>query len=239
MPPTIILIRHAQAEHNVNGDWSIRDAPLTGFGKQQCLELQESLQKSELGNQIESIIVSVQRRALQTAAIALDWLIQEGVPVTPDANWQEFTDRPCDTGSPIDVISREFPQYDFSSVDPSFTDKATNGSNGPFAFTQEAVLARGRACLEALYLRPEKVVAVISHAGFLRTAICNRKFFNADWRVFDLSKDDSLETGKLVLTERVDTEKQGGGMGRSDIGVFGISEADFSSINQTWDHAET
>jgi hypothetical protein len=28
------------------------------------------------------------RRALRTALIALDWLIEAGVPVVPDARWQ-------------------------------------------------------------------------------------------------------------------------------------------------------
>lgn len=80
MPPTLVLIRHAQAEHNVTSDWSICDAPLTELGKQQCFELQESLKGSEIGNNVEHIVVSAQRRTLQTATIGLDWLIQKGVP---------------------------------------------------------------------------------------------------------------------------------------------------------------
>lgn len=28
------------------------------------------------------------RRALQTALVALDWLVNSGVPVVPDARWQ-------------------------------------------------------------------------------------------------------------------------------------------------------
>lgn len=82
MPPTFLLIRHAQAEHNVKGDWSIRDAPLTEFGRQQCIELQEILQKNEIGNHVGRTVVSAQGRALQITTIALDWLIQNGVPGT-------------------------------------------------------------------------------------------------------------------------------------------------------------
>jgi broad specificity phosphatase PhoE len=79
MPPTLLLIRHAQAEHNVTDDWTIRDAPLTELGKQQCLELQESLKNSEIGNKVERIVVSAQRRTLQTATIGLDYLIKKGI----------------------------------------------------------------------------------------------------------------------------------------------------------------
>ncbi|KAJ4347655.1 hypothetical protein N0V95_005228 [Ascochyta clinopodiicola] len=103
---------------------------------------------------------------------ALGWLVEKGAPVTPDANWQELIDKPCDTGSPIDVISKEFAHCDFSTVDLSFPDKKRDRSNNPYAFTQKAVLARGQTCLRALYQRSEKVIAVVSHAGFLRTAVC-------------------------------------------------------------------
>jgi len=80
MPPTLVLIRHAQAEHNATNDWSIHDPPLTQLGEQQSRELQESLKQSDIGNQVELIVVSAQRRTLQTATIGLDWLIKKGVP---------------------------------------------------------------------------------------------------------------------------------------------------------------
>lgn len=284
MPPTLLLIRHAQAEHNVSSDWSIRDAPLTEFGKQQCLELQESLKNNRIGDQVGCIVVSAQRRTLQTATIGLDWLINKGIPgmcafeglswkkynhakslamislknwhrsfvsvrselnqlnfndaisrsihsktlpVIPSALWQENADKPCDTGSPLDIISSEFPQYDFSLVDPSFPDKTTNLSSNPYAFTRRAILARGQSALEELYSRPEKVIAVVSHSGFLRTAVTNRMFFNADWRVFDWDEERMGREGGFWLKESEETETRGGGMGRSEVGVFGVEDGDF------------
>ncbi|KAI2479452.1 phosphoglycerate mutase [Pyrenophora tritici-repentis] len=227
MPPTLVLIRHAQAEHNATNDWSIRDPPLTQLGEQQSRELQESLKKSNIGNQIDLIVVSAQRRTLQTATIGLDWLIKKGVPVLPSALWQENADKPCDTGTPIPIISQEFPQYDFSSVDPSFPDKTTNGPQNPYAFTQKAIVERGQSALRELYGRKENVIAVVSHSGFLRTAVCNRMFFNADWRLFDWDEEAMKSEGRCVLKEREETEVKGGGMGRSDVGVFGIVQGDF------------
>jgi broad specificity phosphatase PhoE len=78
MPPTLLLIRHAQAQHNATSDWSIRDPPLTELGEQQSRELQESLKQSKIGNEVDLIVVSAQRRTLQTATIGLDWLIKKG-----------------------------------------------------------------------------------------------------------------------------------------------------------------
>jgi broad specificity phosphatase PhoE len=96
MPPTLLLIRHAQALHNVASDWSIHDPPLSELGEEQCKELQKSLKSSDIGNQVELIVVSSMRRTLQTAAIGLEWLIKDkAIEVLPDAGWQGewgFTD---------------------------------------------------------------------------------------------------------------------------------------------------
>ncbi|KAF1950694.1 phosphoglycerate mutase-like protein [Byssothecium circinans] len=250
MPPTLLLIRHAQALHNVASDWSLHDPPLSELGEQQCKELEESLKNSEIGNQVELIVVSAMRRTLQTASIGVEWLIKErGIKVLPDAGWQENSDQPCDTGSDISVMKKEFPDFDFSAVDPLYPDKMTNIDTNPYAFTPKALLARGQTCLKALYNRPEKVIAVVSHSGFLRVAICNRRFFNADWRVFEFDEDvmkerreareargekgdegDMYGKGEFVLKEWKETEEKGGGMGRSEVGFFPASASDFPAV---------
>ena len=89
MPPTLLLIRHAQALHNVASDWSLHDPPLSELGEQQCAELQESLKDTKIANEVELIVVSAMRRTLQTAKLGLDWLIEEKkIEVLPDAGWQ-------------------------------------------------------------------------------------------------------------------------------------------------------
>ena len=57
-------------------------------------------------------------------------------------------------------------------------------------------------------------------------------FFNADWRVFtfdeeDIKKSEMKGENKFTLKELEETEKNGGGMGRSDAGWFGIVDGDF------------
>jgi broad specificity phosphatase PhoE len=83
----------------------------------------------------------------------------------------ENSDSPCDTGSDLKTIAAEYPELDFANVDPTFPDKA---ADTPYAFTRTANAARGQICLQKLYSRSEKVIAVVSHSGFLRTAISKR-----------------------------------------------------------------
>lgn len=53
-------------------------------------------------------------------------------------------------------------------------------------------------------------------------------FFNADWRVFEFDEEEmAKQEGKFLLKESEETETKGGGMGRSDRGVFGVVEGDF------------
>lgn len=89
MPPTVILIRHGEAEHNATKNWSLSDPPLTKLGEDQCRQLEEYLRtKSELADQTNAIITSPFVRTVQTTLIGLDWLIKRGVKVETDALWQ-------------------------------------------------------------------------------------------------------------------------------------------------------
>ena len=134
-------------------------------------------------------------------------------------------------------MAKEFPQFNFSQVDPLYPDKTTNIHTNPYAFTSRAILARGQTCLKNLYSRPEKVIAVVSHSGFLRTAVCNRRFSNADWRVFDFDEeamqasrekgDGPNGEGLFVLKEWKETEERGGGLGKSEKGFFAHIPGDF------------
>lgn len=115
---------------------------------------------------------------------------------------------------------------DFSNVDPLWPAKKADTL---YAFDKEKVLERAQACLKSLHDRPEKVIAVVSHAGFLRTAVTNRRFENADYRIFRIAGSDSSGDGALKL-ELVDGfEQDKGMMGRSEGGIHGILPDDFSA----------
>jgi hypothetical protein len=122
-------------------------------------------------------------------------------------------------------LAPEFPAVNFSKLDPLYPSKT-----GIYEFSRRAVLARGQAALQALYSRPEKVIAVVSHSAFLRTSVSNRRFANADYRIFEF-EDVVVEGGKEVfkLKESEETARNGGGMGWSIKGIHGILEGDFDS----------
>ncbi|KAK4168243.1 histidine phosphatase superfamily [Cladorrhinum sp. PSN259] len=186
MPPTIILVRHAQALHNVDRDYTIHDPLLSELGRNQCLELKANLVPkipSELD--VELIIVSPMKRTIETALIAFSELIERGVPIVAHAGWQENSSQPCDLGSPVSALSPQFPQVDFSEVDPVFPHKLGN----QYAPTRRAIIARGQSVLKDLYGRKEKAVIVVSHSGFLRAGVTGKWFHNADYRVFTFEEE--------------------------------------------------
>jgi hypothetical protein len=125
----------------------------------------------------------------------------------------ENSSKPCDTGSAISELEKQFPVFDFSSVDSVYPDK-TSSAGRRYAHTRGAVLARAQSCLHDLYHRPERMVIIVSHSAFLRLAVSGTCFANADYRVFEVSKPNGpRDTYKLVEWER--TKECGGGMGRS------------------------
>ncbi|KAK3998170.1 histidine phosphatase superfamily [Cladorrhinum sp. PSN332] len=205
MPPTIILVRHAQALHNVDRDYTIHDPPLSELGRNQCLDLKANLTPkipSELD--VELIIVSPMKRTIETALLAFPELIERGIPIVAHAGWQENSSQLCDTGSPLASLPAQFPQVDFSQVDPAYPLKIGN----QYAYSRPAILARGQSVLKDLYERKEKAIIVVSHSGFLRAGVTGKWFFNADYRVFD------FEGGPTKLKES-DMTKGKGGLGWS------------------------
>jgi phosphohistidine phosphatase SixA len=83
--PTLYLIRHAQAEHNVNPPYVCRrDTVLTETGRLQAAKLQKDPSDSSRRH-IGAVVASPLRRALQTALIGFENLIlPDKVNVTVD-----------------------------------------------------------------------------------------------------------------------------------------------------------
>ncbi|CZR56553.1 uncharacterized protein PAC_06442 [Phialocephala subalpina] len=220
MAPTVILIRHAEALHSL--DFTIRDPPLTDNGlKTQCATLSTALQALPLAQEITLIITSPMRRTLQTTSASLGWLMDRDIPAVARAEWQENTVNNIDIGRPVSELVEEFPKFDFSTVDPIFPAK-----EGLYEFSQEALTERGQVARKWLKERKEKVVAVVSHDGFMRVGICQRKFGNADYRIFQFEEERDGKDG-LGLVELEETEKNGGGLGTCLKGTFGWLRNDF------------
>lgn len=90
MPPTLILIRHGEALHNLPDQaYHLRDPELTATGIEQCQALCDYFRKNlPLADDVELIVTSPFKRTLQTTSIGLSWLIERGVPVIARAEWQ-------------------------------------------------------------------------------------------------------------------------------------------------------
>ncbi|PTB43940.1 hypothetical protein M441DRAFT_453462 [Trichoderma asperellum CBS 433.97] len=227
MPPTIVLIRHAQALHNEANkypDHSIPDPRLTDLGIQQCAQLRHNLAQrfSSFDGKI-AIVASPMLRTLQTASLAADWLVERGIKIEADADWQENSNHPCDTGSPASLLALlkdnhtkfQFasPAFDFSAIHPLWPDKTSSpAARSLFGYTRSAILGRARRALEKLRQRPEDLIFVFTHSAFLRTAVTSWWYFNADYRIFEF--DDEGTDGGLVPL-KMDQSTLEGGMGWS------------------------
>lgn len=138
----------------------------------------------------------------------------------------ENSDKPCDTGNKVSILSNEFPEFDFSTVSRDYPSKT-----GRWAFSQAAITQRGVDCRRWLHARPEEIIAVASHSGFLRVGVSHRHYANADYRVFRFAEDSGDELIEWNLTG-----ESGGGMGYSRKGLAIIEPADFPQERQ--EHSE-
>ncbi|KAI1341493.1 histidine phosphatase superfamily [Xylariaceae sp. FL0016] len=195
MAPVIILIRHAQALHNVDDNWEIFDPKLTAQGIEQCkimaagLEPQFPFTKDEC-----KIVVSPLTRTLETVHHGLPWLVNQGVPVQVRAEWQETTDNPCDIGDELSKIQNDWPGFDFSQMDPAWPQKT--GLYGP---KEEDIQKRAAVCRTWLAEQPEKCIVVVTHSGFLRRLVTGPKYLNVEFRTYVMV--DRGAAGGLELTE--------------------------------------
>lgn len=160
------------------------------------------------------------RRTLQTAQQGLGWLMRRGVPVILRPEWQENSAKPCDTGTAIEEMKKEWPQFDWSEVDPVFPAKT-----GLYEYSKRGLTERGIAARRWLRDRPEKVIAVVSHSGFLRVGVSYKRYENADFRIFDFAEGGEEVGGRLVEWDL--TEARGGGLGKSGRETFTLGPGDF------------
>ncbi|KAK6205739.1 hypothetical protein LQW54_008223 [Pestalotiopsis sp. IQ-011] len=206
MPPTLILIRHAQALHNVDRKYHLHDPDLSELGFEQLKPLRQNLMVHPLAQNAGLIVTSPMRRTIQTTLGSVDWLIAKGIKVEADADWQ----------------GEEFPVVDFSSLDPVYPDKSTPAGSR-YAYNKKVLLARGQSALQKLYNRPEKVIIVVSHSGFLRECVSGWWYFNSDYRIFDFEERAS-DDQPYSLKQSAETFENGGGLGLShkhEVGLGG------------------
>ncbi|KAH9891415.1 phosphoglycerate mutase-like protein [Xylariomycetidae sp. FL2044] len=185
----IILVRHAQAEHNVDLDYSIPDAPLTPLGKRQAATLAHKI-PSSIQSGAALLCASPLRRTLQTTLLGFGGAMARlggprAVVLLPQA--QECNDLPCDTGSPRTRLAAdpEFACFDLS--EETLPDDWTS-KRGFWAATDDALDARAAWVRRFLRDRPEEGdIVLVAHGDILR---------RITGRPGDDDDDDGPEGGK-------------------------------------------
>jgi broad specificity phosphatase PhoE len=164
-PQQLTLIRHAQGFHNLNVEGhQFHDPRLTLKGKQQCERLASKLEHM---HSIDCIVASPLRRTLHTALIVFESVLKAklGLRIIALPELQQTSDLPCDVGSPVIELEKEFygKQVDFSLVTPDWTDKAT----GTFTPQSDRIAARCRKARHFLASLQVDNVAVVAHGAVL------------------------------------------------------------------------
>ncbi|KAI1310378.1 histidine phosphatase superfamily [Xylaria venustula] len=197
MAPVVILIRHAQAMHNVDNDWSIFDPKLTDLGINQCKTLAAQLEATfPYATEGCRIIVSPLSRTLQTVQHSLGWLLSRGVPLIARAEWQEDTQNPCDVGAERSELEKAWPNFDFSQLDPVYPQKT--GLYGP---EEETIRKRAAVARQWLSEQSDKCLIVVTHSGFLDRVVEGPRYRNVEYRTYQIGKNDSGEVELVELKE--------------------------------------
>ncbi|KAI8630442.1 phosphoglycerate mutase-like protein [Xylariaceae sp. FL1651] len=209
----IILTRHAQAEHNVDSDYSIHDAPLTPLGKKQAASL--SRQIPNLQQEADLIVSSPLKRTLQTTYLGWAPAIErlgglDKVICLPQA--QECNNMPCDRGSSRETLEAdpEFSGFNFELLTPDWTSK-----EGFWSPDNAALANRARVVRQFLRSRPEKNIVLVAHGDVLRRITATPAgpapyaWKNAEVRIFEFDPQ-YVETDDCWLHQKENVAAAGG-----------------------------
>ncbi|WFC94582.1 hypothetical protein MBRA1_001215 [Malassezia brasiliensis] len=179
MAPTsrIYLTRHAQAEHNVEDDYSIPDAPLTDLGKRQAARLPGLT--PELQQTAQVILSSPLRRTLQTVSLGFADAVDRLGGHTEVVCLPQLQAREVLEAHP------EFARFDLSNLTPEWTSK-----QGFYAADHDSLNARAKWIRQYLLERPEEHIVLVAHGDILRRVIQEEyPWTNAEVRLFQFVPD--------------------------------------------------
>lgn len=108
---------------------------------------------------------------------------------------QETTSKPCDVGTEGHQVRQDWPDFDWSKVDPVYPRKS-----GLYEANEEAYAKRSLTVRKWLYNCPEKCVLVVTHAGFLSKMVGGQRFQNVEYRVYKFDTDSESDAS-LNLVE--------------------------------------
>lgn len=117
--------------------------------------------------QIELLIASPMRRAIQTCQLSFAPAVERGLIIVCLPHAEEVSDAPSDTGSPIETLQAEFSQgVDFDHLKHGWFEH-----KGEFSVEPKTVKVRATKLRQWIKARPEKEIGLVSH-GFFNHFLC-------------------------------------------------------------------
>lgn len=186
MAPQVILIRHAQGQHNVSAEHlHTQDPRLTELGLQQCDILRTNTFPDQ--STISLITASPLTRTIHTAArifgpALTDTHLKCHKQIIAIADAQETSDYPCDTGSDLESLrlrchEEKWP-VDLTTLEPDWHIKKGRNVPTPMAIRARAQSARQRirTLLGEMVRQGDEdaQVVLVTHGGYLH-------YFTEDW----------------------------------------------------------
>lgn len=154
----VYLIRHAQAEHNVTGNTGMFDPPITLLGKQQCDDKRENYKDVHL------VLASTSTRVLESASLLFDQPIY-----ATDLLLEYNTGASCNCRYDLNHQKNKFPNVNFDTYLVPPLSKETTWQDGEL---------RAKKVIELIKTIDTPVLAVVSHANFIRNIMTLLKSYN-------------------------------------------------------------
>ncbi|KAK3898157.1 histidine phosphatase superfamily [Staphylotrichum tortipilum] len=180
--PTLHLVRHAQGTHNLTrANHAHPDPSLTPLGESQCAALASSFPHHAA---ITHLIASPLRRTLQTCLLSFKPVLElhPEMKVVALPEVQEISPLPCDVGSEVGVLEKEFGgTVDLGRVSEGWNVKTGGGRFAPVMGRLEERAREARVWLRRVGEEWEREnpgreanIVVVTHGGFLH-------FLTQDW----------------------------------------------------------
>jgi broad specificity phosphatase PhoE len=207
----IYIVRHAESEHNVSKDFSQLDPPLTARGFEQSQQLSQTIPDA---SNVAIILCSPLRRAIQTTLAGFSDILDkryfpndpargkhDGASLLLEADLQERSNLPCDTGSSVEELKKAFPLLDFDGLDETWPTKTgrygpDDGDVGERAVRVTDLLG---GLAEKLNVEDRKDVVVVTHGVFMKflTGDHDLDLPKAGWKRYGVRKEEG--GGRRVL----------------------------------------
>jgi broad specificity phosphatase PhoE len=188
MPVLIHLVRHGESEHNVTKDRSQYDPSLTKRGFEQASQLNKDFPRQD---QVALVLTSPLRRAVQTALAGFGTILDKSSPrpegnpgiekgamleIYPDI--QPGDNLPSETGSDREILEKEFPGLDFSTLYPTWPSKISPSDNRAGNETGRRVRRHLAALSKDLEGNERSDIVLVTH-GFVKEMLSGRD--RSDW----------------------------------------------------------